>query len=262
MSESNFNVYLPLDTLFDMRLGQVRHYQPGAIDAIYKKRLYWDRKFTNWHFLSNGEIENTDAEKWEYSDDVLTQSNVSGIFEYISHLAYLHRENVGKGHVDKPLKLTIDTHGFSLSDDARGVIKELLLTIIQVKSFTVEYVDIGIKALTPEYVDKCFGGLVMYHAMEWLALHRDALINYTEAHHTKDGQGGVLSEVYLIGPMLQNKEAQGITEGEERKGFSIFKAVLRPFISFEFIHVGYFSEFIDIPEEETPEPKPMRSRMR
>lgn len=247
MSEQAFNVYLPLDTLFDMRLGQVRHYCPDAEDVIFKKRVYWDRKFTNWFKLSGGVI--ADCDGWEYNDDVLRKSNLTGIVEYVLYLSQLHRENVGRGLVDAPLCLCIDTHGYTLGDEAKTCLSEHLRTIVQTSSFKIEYVEIGIDALTPEKVDECFGGLIMYHAMDWLAKYRDALFNYTESHPTIDKHGGILSEVYLIAPLLHNKETPGISSGEERKGYSVFKAAVRPIISLEFIHVSYFSEYIEVPEE-------------
>lgn len=247
MSKSNFNVYTNLDTLFDTRLGLVRHYLPDKVESVFKHRLYWDRRFTNWTRCTKGEIKEHELDHLTTNDEVLRKSNITGILEYILHLTLLHRENIGRNLVDKPLCLVIDTHGYSFGDEEKEALRGMLCSVIQTDSFNVTFVDYGIQHLTPEFVDTSFGALVIYNAMEWLAVHRDDIIDYTNKH--RGGFGNVdasLTDIYLVAPMLQNDDCPGITKEEERKGYAVFKAVMRSFISLEFIHVSYFSEYIEI----------------
>lgn len=247
MSKSNFNVYTNLDTLFDTRLGLIRHYLPDKVDSVFEHRLYWDRRYTNWTRCTKGAITEQMVTGLTTNDEVLRESRITGILEYILHLTLLHRENIGRNLVDKPLCLVIDTHGYTFDDTEKEALREMLCTVIQTPTFKVTFVDQGLKHLTPEFVDESYGALVIYNAMDWLALHRDDIINYTNQH--RSGFGNVsasLTDIYLIAPMLQNEDCPGVTKEEERKGYAVFKAVMRAFISLEFIHVSYFSEFIDI----------------
>lgn len=228
----------------DTRLGMIRHYWPEAVDTVFKNRRYWIRKFTNWGKHTNGLVSNEDVASKEKNNDVLMASKATSILEYILHLVLEHRNNVGKKLVDDPMTLVIDTAPYTLSDEVKSSLRDEITKMFGIPSFKVRFVALGKDALTPEYVDCNFGALVFYDAMDWLAKHRDALMNY--AHQQRKGLSGVssLSSIYLVAPMLYNKEVNGVKDDDEKKGYALFKSVVRAYISLEYIHPSYMSEYV------------------
>lgn len=221
-------ILIELDCLIDSPMAVLAQHWPDKFAkediTSYRSRLddfFWKR----WG-MSKGEWEATYASRDETT-----------LYEAIPTELMVNIKEVIGGAVMRgvttpvyeKVSVHINTAPYGLSMEAKREIKTVLTEML-LDNVDVEVVDIGIKALTPQFLKENYEVIFMRDFIRWLELHPNVgeqamartVFNYPAVMHTDD-------------PEIIEKAVR-----EKSNPFTTAKAVMAPFITMEALDVQLF----------------------
>lgn len=232
---------IDLDSLLDTRLGVLASLNQDAASLLVKSNTYWDRDRNDWTSLTNGLV-TTDAfeEAWSLrTGDILPLSTMSGIFMVAISLLTDFQQNVAEGLVNDDIRIEVNLHPYTLSDDEQEGLKEALQAMFY-KGLVITFCNWSKDTLTPSELISRYDAAIMYDFIPWMKRHAFGLAKIRAP------------DFNLLVPRLFERDVSQLTMEEKQNEILAFRMWLHLYIDVDFIEPRWYSMFrpgIDKPTE-------------
>lgn len=163
------NILLPIDVLYDTRLGTLYQMDPQLADRVVVDN-YHKRKSD---FFKGVDKSVFDKAYENRNQKTLYDSYITNVCHFLSQIvSTLYVENTTNTPYSIKVNITLNTYPYNITDQSAQMICKMLALKVGL-GVNVDWVYISQKELTPSFIKSRYQILFMYHYDTWLEEHTD-----------------------------------------------------------------------------------------
>lgn len=165
-------IYVPLDCLFDTRMGALTLLNPDFAFAVTTESDYFERE---QDLFSTKEFGTLDKDKFEAfyklrEKELVRSSLKTPMIKFLVELcSQFTTMTLGTPH-HCAVEIEVNTYPFTLGEAERVQLLRTLL-FVTAQQYPIRMVNIAPKALSASYAQENYCAMVMYNYHEWMNLH-------------------------------------------------------------------------------------------